>query len=84
MSTYRAVNTCLVGAFSVIVKKDCETDGSSAVLVKRMAGAGEEDKIVNGYETDAQPWLASFVRRDIKGNLSIACGGALINRRYVM
>ena len=68
----------------MIVKNDCETDGSSAVLVKRMAGAGEEDKIVNGYEVDAQPWLASFVRRDIKGNLSIACGGALINRRYVM
>ena len=49
-----------------------------------MAGAGEEDKIVNGYEVDAQPWLASFVRRDREGNLSIACGGALINRRYVM
>ena len=53
--------------------------------VKRMATeASGEDKIVNGYETDAQPWLASFVRRDSEGDLSIACGGALINRRYVM
>ena len=52
--------------------------------VKRMAAEDSEDKIVNGYETDAQPWLASFVRRDSEGALSIACGGALINRRYVM
>ena len=53
--------------------------------VKRMTGEDSgEDKIVNGYETDAQPWLASFVRRDSEGALSIACGGALINRRYVM
>ena len=39
-----------------------------------------EDRIVNGYSADARPWMATFAYN----GKSVFCGGALINRRYVL
>ena len=44
---------------------------------------GGEDRIVNGAEAEVQPWLASLAYRK-QGAFFIHCGGALINRRYVL
>ena len=43
----------------------------------------DDDRIVNGYNVDTQPWLASLLHIQYKYN-AITCGGALINRRYVL
>ena len=44
---------------------------------------GGEDRIVNGAEAETQPWLASIAEKQ-RGGYFIHCGGALINRRYVL
>ena len=41
----------------------------------------DDDRIVNGYNVDTQPWLASLLHKQYN---AITCGGALINRRYVL
>ena len=40
----------------------------------------QQDRIVNGYDANVRPWMASFV----KDNKHVFCGGAVINRRYIM
>ena len=47
------------------------------------SSGGGEDRIVNGAEAEVQPWLASLAYRK-QGVFFIHCGGALINRRYVL
>ena len=47
------------------------------------SSGGEEDRIVNGAEAETQPWLASIAEKQ-RGGYFIHCGGALINRRYVL
>ena len=42
----------------------------------------QEDRIVNGIETKTQPWMATLATSD--GKAKIKCGGALINKRYIM
>ena len=44
-------------------------------------GKEDEDRIVNGYEADNRPWMASFGSAETK---YIACGGAIINRRFIL
>ena len=60
-------------------------DGDIAPLpkirAKRSTVDNDEDRIVNGYEVDTQPWLASLFHLQYQ---MIFCGGALINRRYVL
>ena len=46
---------CLVGAFSVIVKTDCETDGSSAALLSRFLRESRPKYLRN---------IASFVKAE--------------------
>ena len=41
----------------------------------------DDDRIVNGYNVDTQPWLASLLHKQYN---AITCGGALINKRYVL
>merc|ERR1719334_1537625 len=43
-----------------------------------------EDYIVNGFKADSQPWFASLAIEEDHGQLIPQCGGALINRRYVL
>ena len=55
---------------------------------KRRISANEtegekEDRIVNGYRADSRPWMASFVDI-ISETKEVVCGGALINRRYIL
>ena len=47
------------------------------------SSGGGEDRIVNGAEAETQPWLASIAKKQ-HGAYFIHCGGALINRRYVL
>ena len=47
------------------------------------SSGGGEDRIVNGAEAETQPWLASIAEKQRSGYF-IHCGGALINRRYVL
>ena len=50
------------------------------------SSGGGEDRIVNGAEAEVQPWLASlaFRKQNPHPHYFIHCGGALINRRYVL
>jgi len=57
--------------------------GNSSGTTEDVTTRAPEDRIVNGFEADSRPWFASLATV-MNGELYPFCGGALINRRYVL
>ena len=63
---------------------DCSEAALGKIQCPKIAlESSGEDRIVNGAEAETQPWLASIATKQ-RGVYFIHCGGALINRRYVL
>ena len=63
-------------------EKRSEEDESEEKHAEEETEEEQEDRIVNGIETKTQPWMATLATSD--GKAKIKCGGALINKRYIM
>ena len=63
-------------------KKSEEDESEETHTEEEETREQQEDRIVNGIETKTQPWMATLATSD--GKAKIKCGGALINKRYIM
>ena len=63
-------------------KRSEEDESEEKQTAEEETGEQQEDRIVNGIETKTQPWMATLATSD--GKAKIKCGGALINKRYIM